>query len=473
MSRAVVRTWLVALLMLAAWLSGGIRTAEAMAEAERLWLVAERAFQDGLYPLSRRMLERLIERYPNDPRLPEATLLLGKARFSQGQYEQALEAFRLAQGFSPVPGRPGEALFWEAEALFRLKKPGEARALYERVLADAPASPLAPDALYGLAWASLELKRREAAATEFRRLLDRYPDHRYAGSAAFYLARTLVELKRVDEAVPLLRAFPSKYPDHRLLPEARALLGEALLAAGESQDGVAQLRAFIAVHPDHALAGRARRLIVDTLLKQGKKAELLEEYRALVAQSPPTAEGLYDAGAIAQRLGRPKDAETLWARLRKEFPDHALAARASLDLAQSAFGRKSYKEAATLARAAARSPEDPIRGEAFVLLGESELKQGRFKSAHQAFQSAAETSGLDAALRYRALAGSGLALEEQRQWAQAAKYYDEVVAGSPDKELRAWARQRRAAVGEKLKPATKPRAAAPAPKSKRAGAAKP
>ena len=31
----------------------------AVSEAERLWTVGDRAFQDGLYPQSRRMLERL------------------------------------------------------------------------------------------------------------------------------------------------------------------------------------------------------------------------------------------------------------------------------------------------------------------------------------------------------------------------------------------------------------------------------
>jgi len=61
--------------------------------------------------------------------------------------------------------------------------------------------------------------------------------------------------------------------------------------------------------------------------------------------------------------------------------------------------------------------------------------------------------GLEPALHYRALAGSGLALEDQQKWAQAARYYDEVAAKSPDKTLRAWAKERRAAISAKLNPA--------------------
>src|SRR6266446_912027 len=388
----------------------------AVSEPERLWTVGDRAFQDGLFAQSRRMLERLLERYPSDSRAPDATLLLGKARLSQGQHEAALQAFRQAQAFSPVPGRPDEARFWEGETLFRMKRYPEARAIYDRILTDNPNSASAPDAVYGLAWVNLELKRRDQAVTEFRRLLSSYPENGNVPSATFYLARTLAELKRPDEAIGLLRGFVTKYPDHRLL-----------------------------------LAAPARRTVVDTLVRQGKKSELAEEYKGLVAQSPATAEGLYDAGLVAGKLGRPRDADTAWARLRKDFPDHPLSGRVSLEMAQSAFAKNSFKDAATLAKAASRSPEDAVRGEAFVLLGESELKQKRHAAAVAAFKSAAEAPALEPAMRYRALAGTGLAYEEQRQWGQAAKFYDEVASKSPDKTLASWAKERLAAVNTNMK----------------------
>jgi len=155
------------------------------------------------------------------------------------------------------------------------------------------------------------------------------------------------------------------------------------------------LRTFVAAYPGHELASPARRAVVDTYLKQGKKAELTEEYKKLMAQSPAAADALYDAGVIAQRLGRGRDANAAWARLRKEFPEHALSARASLDLAQAAFGKNAFKDAATLARVASKSSEEPVRAEALVLLGESELKLRRYTAALQAFQTAAAAPGQD------------------------------------------------------------------------------
>src|SRR2546427_365853 len=126
---------LVGLVVLGAWASPGA----ALEEADRLFLVGEKAFDDGLYPLSRRMLERFVERFPSERRAGEATLLLGKARLSQGAGEAALEAFKKAESFQPPPGKPGELRFWEAEAFYRLKRFSDARTAYSDVIAGGPA----------------------------------------------------------------------------------------------------------------------------------------------------------------------------------------------------------------------------------------------------------------------------------------------------------------------------------------------
>jgi len=451
------------------------RVAHAVDEAERLWTVGSRAFEDGLYDLSVRMLDRLVDRFPGDRRVGDASLLIGQARLSQKAYQPALDAFRRAQSMTPPPGQPGEARFWEAETFFRMKRFADARDLYERVVTENASSPIAADALYGLAWSDLELKKRDVAVADFRRFLFAYPDHRSAPSATFYLARTLIDVKRPDEAVLLLRPFPTKYPGHRLAPDSRYLLGQALLASGDSKEGLSELRAFAANYPNHDLAPQARRLASDAVMKKGSKAEMGEEYKQLLAQSPPSAEGLYEAGVIAAKLGRPRDAEAAWARLRKEFPDHALAGRAALELAQAAFTRSAWKDSSALAQSASKSSEAAVRAEALVLLGESELRLKRYPTAYQAFQQAVEAPGQEAALRFRSLAGIGLVMEEQRQWAQAAKYYDEVAAKSPDTTLRNWAKERRSAMAAKLKPGADPpkpgpKSAAPAPKKPSAAA---
>lgn len=422
----------------------------ALDEPGRLWLVGEHAFADGLHALARRVLDRLVVEYPGDPRAPDALLLLGKSRLALGDAEGALEAFERAQKLEPAPGRPLEAKFWEAEALFRLKRFSAARTAYDEVLRRDAAAPSAADALYGLAWTDLELKRPETAVTEFGEFLRTWPEHGLAPSAAFYLARTLVELKRFSEALSLLTAFPTKYPGHKLAPDAQYLLGWGRITNGDPRGGLADLRAFVAAHPGHEQAPAARRMITQTLARYGDREELVEAYKGFMEEAPPTAEGLYDAGTIAARLSRPRDQDAAWRKLRKEFPDHPLARRAALDQATTAFKRKDWKEAATLAHAASRSDEESLRAEALLLAGESELKLKRLAAAAKAFEAVGSVKNVEAGVRYRALAGLGLAREEQKEWRAALTAYESVASRSPDATLREWARERVSVVKGRL-----------------------
>jgi TolA-binding protein len=203
---------LALLLVVSALLLGAPRATAALDEPGRLWLVAQRAFEDRLNGVARVSLERLVERYPQDGRYGDALLLLGKVRFAEGALEPALTAFRQARTITPPPGEPQEARFWEAETLFRLGRYDAARGAYEGVVAADAASKYAPDSLYGLAWSELELKHRDPAINAFRQLVSAFPDHATVPSATYYLARALVDAKRYDEPSACCAAIPSVIP---------------------------------------------------------------------------------------------------------------------------------------------------------------------------------------------------------------------------------------------------------------------
>jgi TolA-binding protein len=446
----------------------------ALEEADRLYLVGERGLADGLNALAARALERFVTDFPDDSRVPSATFLLGRAWLGVGLHERALETFRTVQKMAQPPGRPNEARLLEGEALFRLKRYAEARSVFDDVFRSDPTGAIAPDALYGLAWTELESRRPDEAIKHFRELLATWPDHALAPSATLYLARALVDAKRYAEATPLLLDFQAKYPSHALRPEAHYLLGVSRVRGGDAKTGVADLRAFIEANPKHELVPAARRLAGDALTRVGDKDDLQATYQARITESPPSPEGLYEAASIAGRLGRAKDQEAAWRRLRKEFPDHPLARRAALDLANTAFKRKEWKDASALARAAAPSDDEVVRAEAWLLAGEAELKLKRYGEAVKAFEGVGTVDSAEASVRYRALAGLGLAHEEQQQLRPALTAYEAVASKSPDATLRDWAQERVKSVRARLpktppaKPAAgdKPNAPADKPKGK-------
>jgi TolA-binding protein len=460
---------LLSISALASILLAGLFAAPAFAlnEADRLWLVGERAFADGLHPIARRTLERFVVEYPNDARIAPAMLLLGRTRLVLGEPEKALESFRRLRAIATLPAQQLEGRFWEAESLYRLKQYAAARSAYDDVIGKDAASPLVPEALYGLGVCDLELRRPEAALKAFRELLTTWPEHPHAGSATFYQAQTLVDLKKYSEALPLLATFETKYPKNKLVPEAQYLLGTTRLAAGERDAGVKELKEFIAAHPNHQLVPAARRAMTDTLAKSGtpsqqKTASTQPSQQKTASthatQPSATADSLYDAGLIAGKSGNVKDQQAAWARLRKEFPNHPLAYQAAYDLAESAFKKKEWGQAATQAKAAAGSDEESLRARALLLEGESELKLSRFKDAAKSFESVGSVKNLEAADRYRALAGLGLAREQLGEIRAALAAYDAVATKSPDATLRNWARDRAAAVRSQPSQPSKPAA---------------
>ncbi|HEU4368911.1 MAG TPA: tetratricopeptide repeat protein [Methylomirabilota bacterium] len=440
----------------------------ALEEADRLFMVGERALADRFYPVARRTLERFVAQYPRDPRLPRAVVMLGRAQLALADSQAALDTLTRAQSAPLPPAELLEAKFWQAEALFRLKRVGEARAAYDEVVRTDAASPLAPDALYGFAWCELELQHPQPAATAFREFLTAWPEHALAPNATLHLARALIELKRVGEALPLLTPFSAKYPGSKLIPDAQYLVGWAKLSEGDPRGGLADLEAFVAAHPSHDQAPAARLLIAQAAARHGDRAQMQQAYAIFMAQEPPTAEGLHEAATIATRLSRPKDLDAAWTRLRAQFPEHPLTRRLALDLADAAFKQKNWKDTIALARTAAQSDDDAVRSGAWLLVGESELKLRHLPQAVKAFEAVGAVGDVEAGIRYRALAGLGLAREEQKEWKAALTAYEAVVNRSPDSTLRDWARERVAAVKALLPPAPK-RSEPPKPAAKPAG----
>lgn len=423
---------------------GAPSPAAALSVADRLWLVGSHAFNDQIYGLAEQMLDRFVLRHPEDPRAPAAVLLLAKTRLALGTLERALDGFREAQRFPTPPGEPGEAQFWEGEVLYRLKRYAEAQATFEAVLRE-PSSPLVPDALYGLGRAALHHNQSETAVGAFRRLLSGWPTHPTAPAAVYHLARALADLNRPAEVSSVLAAYETTYPDSPWLADALYLRGWSQLTTGQLQAATNTLQSFLARAPTHELAPQVQLHLAEALLRQGKKAAGLRQLQTLLRAPPPTPEILYDAGLLAQRFDSPAEAEQAWRQLQAQFPTHALAHRASLELARAAFTRHRYADVLAASANAAASADPEVRLEAHLLRGESLLQLKRDRAALQEFKAAVNGSPADHPLRLRAMAGLGLTHEHLQQWAEATRFYQQ-VANSHDEVLKRWAIERLKAI---------------------------
>jgi hypothetical protein len=107
-----------------------------------------------------------------------------------------------------------------------------------------------------------------------------------------------------------------------------------------------------------------------------------------------------------------------------------------------------------------------VRAAALLLAGEAELKLRRYPEAVKAFEGVGSIEGVDASVRYRAVAGLGVAHEEQQHLKPALAAYETVVSKSPDPRLREWAQERVKAVRGRLTKTPPARPADAKPKGK-------
>jgi TolA-binding protein len=215
-------------------LGGYAPAAAAISEADRLWTIGASAFEDGLYDQAYRVLGRFVEVAPEDQRRGDASVLRGKAALEMGRHDEALAEFQAAETRPTQRIPAGEAIFWQAEILYRLRRFEDARTLYSRFLAVTPGSPYAADALYGMGVSLLESNSPGGAVEAFVRLVDRHPQSKLAPRAAYTASLELVRAKRWDEALAILATYATRFPGSPFVTEVRYLLGLTLVERGRT-----------------------------------------------------------------------------------------------------------------------------------------------------------------------------------------------------------------------------------------------
>jgi TolA-binding protein len=436
----LVRVALAGVVLLALPGSG----AAARSEADRLWLVGAGAFDDGLYETAYRELGRFIQAAPTDPRRGDAALLRGKAAFWMERYADALAEFDAAETFAlSAAATPGEPIFWQGEALFRLRRLEEARDRYARYLALKPGTPYVPEALYARGLAELETGRADGAIDTFRDFLRDYPNNARAPIAAYSAARELIRAKRWDDALALLTPYAKNYPASPYLAETRYLLGMAQYEAGRPE-ATRTLEQFVNQAPTSDLVPQARALAAEAHAKAGRNREAVEQYQALVRAAPTHAlapQALYRSGELSLKLGRPTDAEAAWTTLRRDFPQSPLVGPAGLATARLHEQRKQWEPALQAAQSVAdlRGEE---RSDALLLVGQSALQLRRNPEAAQAYHAVVVEAAPGSKRYFEGLAGLAASLDAGTDREGAKRAYREIVDGSQDPDLVRWAKGR-------------------------------
>jgi TolA-binding protein len=351
--------------------------------------------QQGKDDLAREQYERLLSKYPESKHAPTAALAVGQARYQSGEYDEAVELFRLA--LEPQDKQSAEAVHWMAVSLLRQSKPQEvlelidstrawtestpsavglqmdyadalyaipaelekARLAYEILATEHPDDPLAPRAAYNTAFAALQAGKVVEARRWAELFLNRYPQDPLRNDVAYVAAEALLQQGEHAAAARAYGILRDADPQNTAFPLWTLRMAMARYLAGEYDSAIALLSKELPRFATDAQTAEAQYILGASYLYQEDVKRAIE----LLSSSHQTSDQWSSADEVLLLLAEAyqRDKDNLAARstlelLLKKFPASRLKAQVEYKLAQLSAGLEQYDQAITQYRALVADP---------------------------------------------------------------------------------------------------------------------
>ena len=350
------------------------------------------------------------DRYPDSPLRDPALLAKADVFLEAGDHRSAAEAFARVARRVHAPAIRAEAELRAAGARFLAGESDSALAQLRELIAVHDGADIAARAQFLMGEVLVSVGRTEEAIVEYNRVLTRYFQHSVAASAQYRVARCLDELGRHADATGSYQAVVRGYPLEPEAPAAAYLAGVGLLAQDRPSaaapyfqivlDRYAARRdakgAVVFAKPEHGeLVDAALCMLFHAYHRTGNLGHMSGAAHALLEKLPPSRSLwrahalLFDADALASQ-GRMDEARAATETLSREWPDHAVGARASRLLAwiHSRQGRDSTAiaiEERLLARTGPEGDTETLRA-ALLDIAHERFNQKRYLDAAAAYE---------------------------------------------------------------------------------------
>jgi TolA-binding protein len=380
----------------------------------------------------------VVERFPQSPSVPEATLSAARCYYRAGQMDKAVEwldRVLAAQGKGMI-----EAAHWRCRIYLQSQQVEQALQLAEEKLAAAGEDPFGPHLQLDRADALYAIAGREAEALQaYLDLAEAHPAHEVGPIALYNAAFTALELKQYDQAITLAGRFLAEQPDHLLTPDVRYVVAECKVQTNELGEAESIYRQVLSSAAEHRDRHHWQIRLGWVLYLQQKYAEVLELLgeAASQLQTPALkAEALYLVGVSQYQLGQ---CDAAAASLRS-----ALLADANwrqvdetlLFLARSQGRLNQIAEAiATLQQLIENYPHSKVLDQAYYHLGEYHFAAGRFDDAVAAYDQVLLPQPPSAYVPF-ALYGKGWARMKAGQFQEAIQTLTQLIDQHADHAVR-------------------------------------
>jgi TolA-binding protein len=390
--------------------------------ADAQFLLGQAHVEAGRYAEAAAALDQYLMARPQGDVADFALAQLAEARLGLGRPDDALKTLNVLTERFPKSKAIAPTRLRLAEAELAAHHAEQAVALFRLVAEDTIAPALRIRALAGLGRALAEQGKPADAASTFATLFKLAPDDRLAPEIALAQARALEASDQTASALEVYTSILKRFPNSNQASQAGLSLGRSLTKAGR--------------HPE------ARRVFEDLISDQSARNRLERSGTSVDMLLAEWGWALVDAEKAVE-------ADQVFTRLLKEYPNSPHAGAARFNLAESANLARNYAEvvrlltplaeskpteqtrqllsavlyrlgrtqvelkdwtgaSATLDRLFTEFPNNPYRREAKYLRAESALRRGDATAAESAFStllaeppSPTDPKGLIASLRVR------------------------------------------------------------------------
>lgn len=326
----------------------------------------------------------------------ECRLWLGDARYAEGNYSKAAEAYS-----SAIKGLSGAnrtlALYNYAYALFSQDKFSQAAKGFADALAARPALPVSQrdDA-------KLRLADCRFYTGNYAEALKGYEEGTRGSSGADYAAmRHAVALGLtgdVERKIRILSSFASSYPGSRWLPDAMLELGNTYAALDRQDEAASAFARISATHPSSPQARKATLAMAQSLLKKGDTAGAAEAYKNVIRSWPSSEEAMI-ANDDMMRLSASEGSIRKYAEFLKTVKgapqiDSDKMEALAFEAAEDAWA-DDMTDLRRLREYLAAYPDGRFVAQALLDIAESELQSGHRPEALSAYLQLEQKGGAD------------------------------------------------------------------------------
>jgi TolA-binding protein len=326
----------------------------------------------------------------NGPTAPEAAHWLARIQLRSKQPAKALET---AAKLIPTAGTGEYTVSLrmdQADAAYDIpERRPESLALYAKIAADFPASPLAPQALYNAAYAALEIKKYDEGQKYAADFLKAHPQDKLAADVKYVSAECFLQQGKAAEAEAVYKDLTTNFAQHAEIDTWRLRHALALYLQKKYADVVALLTPLSAGFKSPDQKAESQYLIGVSDFYADKFAEAETALAGAIAAAPKwrqADETLLVLSRAQRKLNKNTEAVASVTKLLTEYPDSKLLDQAHYRLGEYRYAADDFKgSSAEYDIVVTKFPESSFVPYALYGKGWSALKQKDYASASKSF----------------------------------------------------------------------------------------